>query len=277
MKVVIFLMGLAVGSFINAYVYRTAIRYKLMKRSFANASNDRRSYCDFCGKKLHWYENIPVISWLVQMGKSRCCKRKLPLLYPVVEIVTGLLFLQILNSKFEILNNFQIQNPNIQNIILLVVGMAIIGFLVFSAIFDLKYMILPDFSTFILIGLGVVYRLLGGGYESVYYLLLEMLTGGLAGFGFFAILHVATKGKGMGWGDVKLAVFMGVFLGLKNFVISLFLAFIGGAVVGLIMILVFGKSKKKLIPFGPFLIMATVVSWWWGDLIWQNVGKVLYW
>ena len=276
-NVVVFLVGLAVGSFINAYVYRIAVKYKLHDLRF-KIKDDRRSYCDHCGKQLHWYENIPVLSWLAQTGKSRCCRKKLPILYPLTEITTAALFL--LNFQFSIFNFQTITNYssfNLQNISVLVVSMAIVGFLVFSAVFDLKYMILPDISTFILIALGVVYRLVWGGYESIYYLLLEMLTGALVGFGFFAILHVATKGKGMGWGDVKLAIFMGAFLGLRNFIVSLYIAFIGGAIVGLVMILVFGKSKKKLIPFGPFLIMATMVSWWWGDVIWQNVGKVLYW
>lgn len=272
--VIFFILGLVVGSFINAYVYRIAVRYKLMKRSFAGAQDDRWSYCDWCGRRLHWWENIPVVSYLIQEGKSRCCEKKLPILYPIVEIVTGLLFMQILNSNIEILNNFEIQNLNFKTISFLMMSMAIVGFLVFSAVFDLKYMILPDFSTNCMIFLALVYKLLMGVNAN---LMLADVLWGVCLYGFFYFLHVLTKGKGMGFGDVKLAFVMGFFLGWPRAIVSLYTAFIVGAVVGLT-VLIFNKKKRKnrLIPFGPFMIMGIMVAWWWGDSIWNYFVKALY-
>jgi len=285
-NVIVFVLGLVVGSFINMLVYRTAVGYGLLSsrgrrpwRSFKDcfvslAMTDKFSFCDFCGKQLRWWENIPVVSYLIQEGKSRCCGKKLSVLYPIVEIVTGLLFLQILNSNIEILNNFKIQNLNFQTILYLVISMAIVGFLVFSAVFDLKYMILPDFSTNSLIFLALVYKLLMGVDAN---LILADALWGVSLYGFFYFLHVLTKGKGMGFGDVKLAFVMGFFLGWPRAIVSLYTAFIVGAVAGIIVIVFFKKKRKnRLIPFGPFMILGIIVSWWWGDSIWNYFVKALY-
>lgn len=271
--VIFFILGLVVGSFINAQLYRVAIRYKILDLRF-KIKNGNRSYCDFCGKQLRWWENIPVISWMLQKGKSSCCGKKLPVLYPIVEIVTGLLFLQILNSKFEILNNFEIQNLNFKTILFLMVSMAIVGFLVFSAVFDLKYMILPDFSTNSLMFLALVYKLLMGVNAN---LILADALWGVCLYGFFYFLHVLTRGEGMGFGDVKLAFVMGFFLGWPRAMVSLYTAFIVGAIAGIIVIVFFRKKRKnRLIPFGPFMILGIIVAWWWGETIWNYFIKALY-
>lgn len=272
--VLFFIFGLVVGSFINAYVYRIAVRYKLMKRSFTSAWDDKWSYCDWCGRRLHWWENIPVISWLIQRGKSRCCGKKLPILYPIVEIVTGLLFLQIPITKFQYPNNYQLPITNYQTTLYLVISMAIVGFLVFSAVFDLKYMILPDFSTNSLIFLALVYKLLMDVNAN---LMLADVLWGVCLYGFFYFLHILTKGKGMGFGDVKLAFVMGFFLGWPKAIVALYMAFIVGAIAGIIVIIFFKKKRKnRLIPFGPFMILGIMVAWWWGDIIWNYFIKALY-
>ncbi|OPZ89674.1 MAG: Type 4 prepilin-like proteins leader peptide-processing enzyme [Firmicutes bacterium ADurb.Bin419] len=268
-------------------VYRTAVGYGLLSsrgrkpwRSFKDcfvslAMTDKFSFCDFCGKQLKWWENIPAISYLIQGGKSRCCGKKLPILYPITEIITAVLFL--LNFKFLILNLQTINNfsiYNLQNILMMLVSVAIIGFLVFSAVFDLKYMILPDFSTNSLIFLALVYKLLMGVDAN---LILADALWGVSLYGFFYFLHVLTKGKGMGFGDVKLAFVMGFFLGWPRAIVSLYTAFIVGAVAGIIVIVFFKKKRKnRLIPFGPFMILGIIVSWWWGDSIWNYFVKALY-
>ena len=92
MNIVIFVLGLCAGSFVNMLVYRTVIGYKLEINKIHKVKSSR-SFCDFCGRQLGWYENIPVLSWLVLRGKTNYCQQKLPLLYPVVEIGTGIMFL----------------------------------------------------------------------------------------------------------------------------------------------------------------------------------------
>ena len=109
MLVLIFVLGLCCGSFVNMLIYRTAINYKLESYKPCLPAGrlkveSKRSVCDFCGKQLRWYENIPVLSWLVQKGKSRCCQKKLPALYPIVEMGTGILF--IINYQLSITELF---------------------------------------------------------------------------------------------------------------------------------------------------------------------------
>ena len=262
--IMIFVLGLCFGSFVNMLVYRTAVDYGLIKlgrdKSRPYQKNSRglihqtRSYCDYCGRQLRWYENIPIVSWLIQKGKTRCCNKKLPILYPIVEIVMGILFL-IFNFQNPIFNEF----INFQLLIQFLIGLIIIIFLVFSLVFDLKYMILPDFSTAILVSSVLVlwcFRYFG---EWSYW------WSGLVSFGFLGFLYLITNKKGMGFGDVKLAIFMGLFLGYPKVVIAFYIAFISGALVALILMIFKKANKKTLIPFGPFLILGILITWFWGQ------------
>lgn len=242
MYFLIFILGLCCGSFINMLIYRTAVRYKLRKPKFL-ISNDKRSFCDFCGRQLKWYENIPVFSWVIQKGKTRCCEKKLPLTYPIVELLMGILFV------------IGYQISDIRSQISILILFIIIVFLVFSAVFDLKYMILPDFSTWILVGCGVI---LIGTRHGVF---VQNLITALIASGFLLVLYFITKGKGMGMGDVKLALFMGLFLGFPKIVVAFYVAFITGALVGIILLVFFKFKRRSPIPFGPFLILGTLITY----------------
>ena len=252
----IFVLGLCFGSFVNMLVYRTAVRYKLINNYKLRINNKSRSFCDYCGKQLNWYENIPVFSWLVLKGKTKCCHKKLPIAYPIVELMTGLLL--ILNFQF-LISNDQLKWLTV------LLSSIIIVFLVFGAMFDLKYMILPDFSTVILITvafLGVVFD----EKNIIPYLLSALIASG-----FLLILNLITKGKGMGMGDVKLAIFMGLFLGPQKTIVAFYVAFIVGAIWGLILMALKKAKKKSQIPFGPFLILGIFVAWWFGEKIIQLI------
>ncbi|MBI2465328.1 prepilin peptidase [Candidatus Shapirobacteria bacterium] len=243
---VFFLVGLCGGSFVNMLLYRTEVRYKIQKKK-VKSKNESRSFCDFCGEQLRWFENIPVASWVILKGRSRCCNKRLPRLYPTVEMTVGVLFAYIIyHLSFIIDWNLPIY-------------LIIVSLLVFSAVFDWKYMILPDFSTYILIGCAGLLWFLNnfGDYNFIF--------AGLGAFLFLLILHLATKGQGMGMGDVKYVFFMGLLLGLTRTVLAFYLAFVVGALVGLVLIIFYKKNKKSRIPFGPYLIMATLVGWFWGE------------
>jgi prepilin signal peptidase PulO-like enzyme (type II secretory pathway) len=250
--IIIFALGLCFGSFVNMLVYRTAKQYGILKNKKVDIKSNR-SFCDYCGNQLSWYENIPVLSWLIQMGKTRCCQKKLPVSYPVVEIMMGILFL--IFWIFWASHASPLQTG---------IGFVIMVLLVFSAVFDWKYMILPDFSTGILIicGLILIWASRSGGTPIYYYLLLALVSSG-----FLLIINLITKGKGMGMGDVKFAIFMGLFLGYPNIIIAFYVAFIVGAIYGVVL-MIFKKAKKKSqVPFGPFLILGTLVAWFGGSNI----------
>ncbi|MDP4009407.1 MAG: prepilin peptidase [Candidatus Shapirobacteria bacterium] len=253
----VFILGLCFGSFVNMLEYRTAVGYKI-KRLPRFARNDvgGRSFCDGCGKQLKWYENIPVISWLIQGGKTRCCRKKLSVSYPIVELVMGILFLifVFIGRPQELPLQFGL-------------GLLIIVFLVFSAVFDWKYMILPDFSTGILIICSLIF--IWAIHESP---LRNVLAGAGAG-AFLGLLYLVTKGRGMGMGDVKLAVFMGLFLSYPKIILAFYIAFVVGAVVGGFLMLLGRAKKDSQISFGPYLILGTVIAWWSGDFVINLINK----
>lgn len=228
---------------------------------------EKRSFCDGCGRQLKWYENIPLVSWLLQCGRTRCCGKKLPIAYPIIEFLTGIFL--ILNFKFLIFN--QIQNFNFQIFLLFFLESIIITFLIFSAVFDLKYMVLPDFSTVVLIVTTALIFLTGVIREP-----LQNLAMGITVSLFFLFLYLVTKGKGMGLGDVKLVFFIGLFLGWKSTMVALYTAFIVGAIIGIILMILNKAKRKTEVPFGPFLILGTFIGWWWGSKIWEYFLKILF-
>jgi leader peptidase (prepilin peptidase) / N-methyltransferase len=244
-------------------VYRTAEGYGLSKGKYNKTWKswkdcirslliEDRSFCDHCGRRLNWYENIPVISWMVLGGRTMCCRKKLNWSYPLVELLTGVLLVL-----------FYLVYPNLGW--QMIGGWIMITLLVFSAVFDLKYMILPDYSTVILIIISLIGVILGGK-EIIPYLL-----SALGAAGFLLFLHILTKGKGMGMGDVKLAVFMGLMLGWPQVVIAFYVAFISGALVGGVMLVSKKMKRNSLISFGPFLILGTMVAWWWGENLYKLI------
>ncbi len=250
-----FVLGLCVGSFLNMAVYRTAKAYGLISNFqfpiSKKKTNKNRSYCDFCGRQLKWYENVPVISWIMQKGKTRCCGKKLPVQYPLLELSMGIIFVLITNYELRITNYWEI-----------LIYLAIASLLMFSLVFDLKYMILPDFSTYTLIGISLL--LIMGRYGN---LPLQYIYAGLGSLLFFFILNrIKIRGsEAMGMGDVKYALFMGLFLGWPNVVVAIYFAFVVGAIVSLVLLFLKIVKKENPIPFGPFLIVGTVVAKIFGD------------
>lgn len=209
--------------------------------SFLNVLIDRlpkgqtiwgRSQCDYCKKTLRWYELIPIVSYLMQGGRCRRCHRMLSVQYPLVELATGFGFI-LLPNMFHLLIFCS----------LLVIFVA-----------DLKYQIIPDSMLL----LGVV-----GAIGEIW----QNIGAGLLGALFFLLLWSITRGRGMGFGDVKLAGLLGLLLGYPRIVIALYGAFLTGAAVGVILILR-GKAKPKTkIAFGPFMIFGALLATIWGARI----------
>jgi len=241
-------------------VYRTAERYELESRKF-KVKSKKRSYCDYCGKQLRWYENIPVLSWIFLKGKSKCCHKKLSILYPVVESLMGILMVLVVNHFHIFSNQLSIEIKLVQLFWLVLV----LTLLMFLVVFDFKYLILPDFAVFILI----IISFLGVLFDEPQ--ILPYLWSALGSFSFLGILYLVTKGKGIGFGDVKLAIFMGLFLGWPKIVVAMYLAFILGSIFGLVGIMLKKINRKSHIAFGPFLILGTIIAWIWGNIIFDLI------
>jgi len=260
--VVIFLFGLAVGSFLAAYTYRWSRGIKISKG---------RSFCPKCKKKISFFDNIPLLSYIFLHGKCRQCKKKISIRYPLIEFSTALVFVLI----FYFLNNC---TTTVQGSFLhapMVCGWkGLIGFwvlphflfiasaLITIFVIDFEYQIIPDELVFLLFFL-TTFALILFSPDKLYQ---SLLTGFLVAISLL-VLHLATRGRGMGLGDVKLALFGGLLFGWPLTYTWLFLSFIIGAVVGIIL-LAFKKAKMgKPIPFGPFLVVSFFITLFWGEKV----------
>ncbi len=235
-----FFFGLAVGSFLNCIIYRISI----------NEKPKGRSYCPRCKHKLSYRDLVPVFSYISLLGKCRYCKEKISLEYPLVEFLTGTLFLF----------TYLIVGVSIELFFLFFV----LFFLILIFVYDLKHYIIPDFANFSLIGLSFLYLFFFSFLENDFNELINGLFSAGGVFLFFFLLFYFTKGKGMGFGDVKFVIFMGLFLGFPNILVGLFISFILGAIIGLLLIALEKKKIKSQVPFAPFLIIGTLVAYFYG-------------
>jgi len=258
----IFILGLFIGSFLNVLVDRLPKNETVVKG---------RSHCDFCKKTLQWYDLIPVISFLSTKGKCRYCHKHLSFYYPIMEISTGLVL--VLTYIFLIPNQLQIFTP-LSLFTLFYYLFVLSGFIVIFFT-DLKTGIIPDKILIPSIIITFLYLLFVNPQSLISNLLCSV-----AAFLFFVIISLVfsllLKKESMGGGDIKLVFLLGLFLGFPNIIISLYIAFLTGAATGIILILWRKKSfQKATIPFGPFLILGAIVSLFFGTPIYACALKLL--
>ncbi|MBI4651035.1 prepilin peptidase [Candidatus Desantisbacteria bacterium] len=239
----IFIFGMVIGSFLNVCIYRLPKDESIIMPV---------SHCPKCNNHIKPYDNIPVISYFILHGKCRACGTKISPQYPLVEILTGVLFLSLYYYNSLSLD--------------FVLNSILISGLIISAFIDIDYKIIPDSITlpliifFITISFGRY--LISNNLNFVIDSFLGMLLGG----GFLFLIAIIWRG-GMGGGDIKLAALIGSAIGWKMVILVLFLSFIIGAVSGIILILSGKKTRKDVIPFGPFLCLGAFISIFWGKII----------
>jgi prepilin signal peptidase PulO-like enzyme (type II secretory pathway) len=253
----LFVFGTILGSFLSVVILRSISGENWVKG---------RSRCDSCRNNISWYDNIPLLSFLMLKGKCRHCEKPILPLHPMVEVLTGVLLVWWYWGGFLFFRLTQAPYSILQPIFWLAVGVI----LIYVFIIDLNYMIIPDRAVIFLSILAIIYRLslTSSGIMQTNDLYKTVLAA-LISASFFFALWFFTKGKGMGFGDVKLAIPLALLLGAQKTVVGMFLSFVIGAAVGLVLIM-FGKGKMKTaIPFGPFLIVGTVISLIWGDFIYS--------
>lgn len=251
----VFGLGLIVGSFLNV----VALRYNTGRLKDALFGGGR-SVCFSCGKKLKWYELIPLASFLVQGGRCRGCHSKISWQYPLVELFTGVVFVLVFLHET-------------------VPALAILGWIIFSiliviSVYDVKHKIIPDGLAYAFASLGLIYAILAIS-PSVSPLSLSSLyvidpwnlaAGPLLFLPFFALWYLS-KGAWIGLGDGKLSLGIGWFLGLTGGISAVVMAFWLGAIVSIFLLVierVFRTSFMRLnmkseIPFAPFLIFCTLL------------------
>lgn len=246
-----FLFGVCIGSFLNVVIDRFPIGQSIAKG---------RSYCDFCHSSLRWYELIPVFSWIIQLGKCRRCKKRLSFQYPLIELVTGLGFLCI--ALFAV--SFSVK---------FIISLVLFSLLLVTLVIDLKYELISDIHMLLLcIAIGFFH------FESFQTLsvYIPYLLSGLGAACIFLLFWAFSKGKAMGFGDVELAFVLGFFVGFPAIIFGLYIAFLTGAFVGVILIVRGNKTLKSHVPFGPFLIVGTGVAMLYSTQI-QALLKGILW
>jgi leader peptidase (prepilin peptidase)/N-methyltransferase len=223
----LFLIGLLVGSFISAVSYRIPRNLGFVKG---------RSFCDSCKKDLFWYDNIPLFSYLFYRGKSRCCSKKISIRYPLIELFTAFGFVILYLSSLS-----PIYYPAGASFAYILYTVSFIVLVI-----DLEHQIIPDELSWLVLFLALftVHSSLFAALFSGFLYSLSLLS-----------LYLLTSGKGMGLGDVKLAIGLGAWLGLVNGLTWLMASFIIGGIVASILLLFKKANMKTKIAFGPFLIV----------------------
>ncbi|MDQ3158673.1 MAG: prepilin peptidase [bacterium] len=264
------LFGLIFGSFVNALVWRMHEqedkKSKVKKKDLSISHG--RSMCVKCHHKLGFLDLIPVFSWLWLRGKCRYCNKEISKQYPLVELTTAALF--GLSYYF-----WPVHVQGLQWAVLAVWLMSLVV-LMALLVYDLKWMILPNKLVAIVSGLAFVYLILqvaDGGTST----LINAFFGIIVTAGVFYAIFQISKGTWIGGGDVKLAVSLGIFAGsLLHGVLLLFLASLLGSLISA-PLMFYGKTKLKTrIPFGPFLIAATVIVVLFGQDMIEGYERLVF-
>lgn len=241
--ILFFVFGALFGSFANVVIYRLPKGESVVKP---------RSHCYNCKKMIPWYDNIPIFSWFILRGKCRNCGASFSLRYPLVELLTAVLF--ALSYHYAGLT------WSLPEYLLFVFGLVVCTFI------DLDHMILPDEFTLS----GIVIGLLGAALNP-HREFMDALWGVLMGGGFLwgmaYIYYLLTKQEGMGGGDIKLLAWIGAVLGWKAIPFVIMSSAIIGSVVGLITARKQKAGLKTVIPFGPYLALGAVLYLFGGETI----------
>ena len=259
-------LGLLVGSFLNVVILRLPTRlewgWKRDSREMLEIPEVydppppgivvERSHCPHCKSVLSWYENIPLFSWLALRGKCRHCKAPISPQYPIVELLTMLLFVACV-WRF----GFGWQGFG---------AMVFTGFLVSLSGIDLRTQLLPDALTLPLMWLGLI-----AAADNLYFGAKPALLGAVAGYlvlwSVWWLFKQLTGKEGMGHGDFKLLAAIGAWTGLKGVLPTVLISSVVGAVIGSLWLLARGRDRATPIPFGPYLAIAGWIVFFWGDAL----------
>lgn len=227
---ILFLFGLIIGSFLNVLIWR-------LNDEKAPKFWQGRSICPKCKHELSWSDNIPLLSFLMLRGKCRYCKKKISIQYPIVELTAAIA---------AVLVGF---NP-------LILGIVFALIVIFFS--DLEYQLIPDEMIVALVVLG--------GLRGLGELRDLLIVGFLTALGFLLVV-LATKFRGMGLGDVKLAFAMGLLLGFPAVVVAVWFAFVLGGVFAVGLLLLHRKKIHETMALGPFLVLGTLIAALWSQKI----------
>lgn len=259
-------LGLLVGSFLNVVIYRLPVilqrDWKAQAREILELPAEEaqtsfslvapRSRCPQCGGAIHAWQNIPVISYLLLRGRCASCNARISARYPAIEILAGLLA-GVVAWRFGV-------SPAAIGALLFVWSLIALTFI------DLDHQLLPDDITLPLLWVGLLFSV-----GNVFVTPAQAIIGATAGYVslwlVFQSFKLLTGKEGMGFGDFKLFAALGAWLGWQQLPLVILLASAAGAVLGALAIALQGRDRAQPIPFGPFLAIAGLIAFLWGDAI----------
>ena len=272
MALIILIFGLLIGSFLTACIYRIPFSRAEQGDDIpagmeVSLVSPARSFCPVCRKMIVWWQNIPVLSWLILGGKCANCKTPIPVRYPATELITALLAMC----------TYAVYGLSIEGVLIFV---SISALIVISFI-DYDYLIIPDTISKPGIVLGLIFAAANGYFgfvrEPFNSGLIDAFWGLLSGAGLLYVIAKTyewlRKEEGLGFGDVKLLALSGVFFGAKCCIYTIFVGSVIGAIFGVAGILFLKRGLRQEMPFGPYLNVATVLylltgdalpDWWFG-------------
>ena len=233
------LIGLCLGSFLNVCILRLPHDQSLVTPP---------STCPRCGKRIAWYDNIPVVSWLVLRGKCRNCGEPISLQYPLIEALVGVLWV----------GAWLLWGVSVHTLAGGILGTILLGI----GITDARHYLIPDEYNWVGLIVGLAVSLVGGWQGF-----LQAVIGAATGFALLFAVGAAGRWmfgeEAMGGGDIKMMAMVGSFVGWKGVLLTIF----AGALLGTVIFVPLSLRKKRLVPFGVFLAVGAAVTFVWGDAI----------
>lgn len=237
------ILALLIGSFLNVVIYRVPRGKSVVFPP---------SHCPKCNNQLKWHHLIPVLSFILNRGRCSYCRNKISFQYPLVEILNSILWL-FLFLKLGLSLNYLFFS-------------LLSSILLAMSFIDLEHTIIPDGLNLIGIILGLIYK-----FSFNYTALGNSFLGLIVGGGIFLLIALVTRGA-MGGGDIKLMAVLGFWFGWPQILLVIFLSFIIGAIISIVLLILKIKERKDMIPFGPFIALAAYLNLLWGQ---EMLG--LYW
>ena len=259
--IIIFVFGLVIGSFLNVCIHR-------IPNDGLSIHFPHRSLCPNCQSPVLFYDNIPIISFLLLKGKCRSCHIRISIIYPVVELTTAVIFLFLFY-------HFGLTLELIQ-------GALLVSLFIPIAVIDTRWMIIPNtiILTGLMTGLAII-TLMAILKQDINYLLKHILwasTGGMTIQTIAIVGRFVFRKESMGFGDTKLMFLIGLFLGRWQSILTvLTMAAFTGSIIGLILIIFRSKQPNSEIPFAPFLTIAATLDFIWHNQIWTTYLRLIGW
>lgn len=240
-----FLYGIVIGSFLNVCIYRIPLGESVAKE---------RSHCMTCGYQLRWYDNIPLLSWLMLGGKCRNCKASISPQYPIIEGITGVLYVLI----------FAVNGVNVVSALYCLMASALLAL----SVIDFRTFEIPFCFNVFIACLGLIRIVLDLENWS------EYVIGFFAVSAFLELLLIVSKGRAIGGGDVKLMAAAGLLIGWKLIIIAFFIGCILGSVIHIARMKI--SKAEHVLAMGPYLSMGILIAALWGnDLIEWYLGLLM--